>query len=171
MSLGFHDGSVACRQVWCVRALQVVAVVVLASFWGGGCATSRSSGPISSACERGVCARLISRRALASGFVVEISAPANAALHNAWVVDGPGEPCRGGRALNAVETDAGVRTSGPLLLPGPVRLSLTFLSAFKAAAALDLDVRFPEGPVCLRLPLRTATTTDAAPSGGDGGHV
>jgi hypothetical protein len=145
-----------------------VAFLSLSASFGVACATSGASAPGPAACERGVCARLVRREPLSMRVVVELTAPANASLHNAWVVEGAGPRCRGGRALNAVETDAGVRTNGPLSLSGRVRLTLTFAPQFRAGDALDLDVRFPDGPACLRLPFGTASP---APSGANAGDV
>jgi hypothetical protein len=132
---------------------------------GVSCATPGASG--SAACERGVCAKLVRRETFSTRIFVELSAPANAALHNAWVVEGPGPRCRGGRALNAVEIDGGVRTSGPLSLSGTERLLLTFAPQLHSGEALDLDVRFPDGLVCVRLPFGTASPATA---GADAGH-
>jgi hypothetical protein len=141
----------------------LVAALVLAT-----CATSGGGDKVKATCERGLCAKLVERTAL--GFVVEMTAPAHASLHNAWLAGAGGSPCRGGEALNSVADDAGVRTSGPLPLEGTERLRLAFDSVFLSGEALDLDVRFPDGLVCLRLPLKPSPPSDGGTRrDGDGG--
>jgi hypothetical protein len=131
------------------------------------CATSGGVEKGKATCERGLCAKLVEKKA--GVFTVEVTAPAQASLHNAWVAAAGGQPCRGGDALNSVGDDAGVRTSGPLPLEGTARLRLAFASALPSGDVLDLDVRFPEGPVCLRLPLRPAPPSSDGGAGTEGG--
>jgi hypothetical protein len=130
------------------------------------CATLRSSETRPPVCASGLCATLIEGDA--HHFVVDVTAPADARLHDAWIAPARGAPCRGGRSLNAVATDAGVQLSGPLPLGGTQRLALSFEVAFRMGASLDLDVRLPAGPVCLRLPLAPPPRPDVVP--GDDGH-
>jgi hypothetical protein len=150
------------------RASLFFFCLALAASVGVACVTSGTSGSGASTCERGVCAKVVRRETFSTRIFVELSAPANASLHNAWVVNGPGPRCRGGHALNAVALDGGIRTNGPLSLSGTESLLLTFAPEFHSGEALDLDVRFPDGPVCLRLPFRTSAPT---PSDADGGDV
>jgi hypothetical protein len=142
---------------------------VLWGLLGLACATSgaadKNAG--SPSCERGVCARII-ERSLSNRIEVELTAPASASLHNAWVAEPGVLPCRGGRTLNAVSTDAGVRVSGPLAIAGATRVVMTFTLRFSDGSALDLDVRSPEGAICLRVPF-AAAAGDGGPVG-DGGR-
>jgi hypothetical protein len=131
---------------------------LLAGVVGVACATSGAVPPGPPKCERGVCAKLIERTF--GRMIVEVTAPAHASLHNAWLAGAGGRPCRGGDALNSVDDDAGVRTNGPLPLEGTERLKLAFAPLFPSVDVLDLDVRLPGGPVCLRLPLKAAPASD-----------
>ena len=115
-------------------------------------------------CAGGVCARVV-KAEVNYRLTVEVTAPPRATLHNAWLVDGAGAACRGGRALNAVQTDAGLALHGPLPIDGTRRLSLAFEVGFGSGTWLDLDVRSPDGSVCLRVP---RGASDGA--GTDGAH-
>jgi hypothetical protein len=140
----------------------------LLALGSAGCATPGAKGDASPMiCDRGLCAKIVERE-LSNEIVVEVSAPAQASLHNAWVAEPGVAACRGGRALNAVATDAGVRVSGPLPLEAASRLTLTFTLKFSSGSSLDLDVRSPAGPICLRMPF-DAAVNDGGRSD-NGGH-
>ncbi len=136
----------------------LVAALVFAACVLAACATSGGGDKAKPICARGLCAKLVENTG--HTVVVEVTAPAKASLHNAWIAGAGGAPCRGGDALNAVDDDAGVRTSGPLPLEGTERLKLAFDLVLVSGDVLDLDLRFPEGPVCLRVPLRPSATSD-----------
>ena len=142
-----------------VAVAAVLFVVATCATSGGDKATARPP-----TCAGGVCARVV-KAAVSFRLTVEVIAPPRTVLHNAWLVDGAGAACRGGRALNAVQTDAGLALHGPLPLEGTRRLSLAFEVAIGAGSWLDLDVRSPEGNVCLRLPLGAAARADAGTDG------
>lgn len=132
------------------------------------CATSGAKNATpTTICNGELCATIIERE-LSNTIVVEVKAPAGASLHNAWVAEPGIAACRGGRALNATATDAGVRLNGPLALEPSSRLTLTFTSRFTTGVSLDLDVRSPDGRTCLRVPF-TAVASDGGHDG-EGGH-
>jgi hypothetical protein len=128
------------------------------------CATSGAKQGGATICNGDLCATIVERE-LSNKIVVDVKAPAGASLHNAWVAEPGSGACRGGRALNAATTDAGVHLNGPLLLPPSSRLTLTFTSKLSTGVSLDLDVRSPGGMTCLRVPF-----TAAASDGGRGGE-
>jgi len=136
------------------------------------CATSSGKGgkeAAPQACERGLCAKIVEHET-PYRIVVELTAPPNASLHNAYVAEPGVAACRGGRALHSVGSDAGTKVHGPSPLPSSARLTLMFDVAFTSGTGLDLDVRSPDGMICLRVPFAT-TVTDAgapAPEGGRG---
>jgi hypothetical protein len=112
-------------------------------------------------CERGLCARIVERET-SMEIVVDVTAPANVSLHNAWVAETGAAACRGGRALHTVATDGGTLMHGPLPLPASTRLKLMFGIAFTSGTSLDLDVRSPDGIVCLRVPFAPAAADAGA---------
>jgi hypothetical protein len=150
--------------VWFCGSVAAGAIVVACATAGGVAGPAK----VEATCERGVCARIVAR-IFTTDIDVEISAPAGVALHNAWIVDSAGPACRGGRSLNAVGTDAGARINGPLPLEPEQQLKLTFALRLTSGRFLDLDVRGPDGPICLRLPVEPSPASDAGVAAEAGG--
>jgi hypothetical protein len=152
------------------RRRLALAAAALGLSVGAACATSsRPRAQPAPVCARDVCAKLVEDEP--ARYVVEVNAQARAALHNAWIAGSGGAPCRGGRAVNAVATDAGATLHGPLPLEGTERLTLTFVPSSATGETLDLDVRFADGPVCLRVPLAPARGDAGADARADGSHA
>ncbi|HEX4406607.1 MAG TPA: hypothetical protein VH560_17330 [Polyangia bacterium] len=125
------------------------------------CATTqREAAKSPTVCDRGLCARIVSRE-LTNVVELEVAAPPNVALFNAWVAVSDGPPCRGGRALNAVGARGGVRMKGPLPLVAQQKLKLAFTLTLSSGRFLDLDVRGPAESICLRLPVDASPAADA----------
>lgn len=151
-----------------VRAVNRHLLAVLCLL-AAACATSSGGGDKRgpTVCDRGFCATIVDRE-LSNRVNVDVSVPAKASLHNAWVAEPGVAPCRGGRSLNSVGTDAGVSTAGPLSLEGTARLQMSFTNALTTGSSLDLDVRAPDGPVCLRVPFESPAVAASGPDGGGG---
>ncbi|HTA20930.1 MAG TPA: hypothetical protein VK989_16665, partial [Polyangia bacterium] len=78
------------------RVVGVVALMlVVATCATSGVAQAPARLPT---CAGGVCARVV-KAEVNYRLTVEVTAPPRATLHNAWLVDGAGAACRGGRAL------------------------------------------------------------------------
>jgi hypothetical protein len=142
-------------------ARRAAIILAMAASLAFACATTqREAAKSPTVCDHGLCARIVSHE-LTNVVELEIVAPPNVALFNAWVAASDAPPCRGGRALNAVGARGGVRTKGPLSLAAEQTLKLAFTLGLSSGRFLDLDVRGSMESICLRVPVEAPPAADA----------